>query len=177
MTEHQQGATGKSSSNALDPMEPFRQAMRVLIAERWRALWKAVPTALEGRDSEGVHDVRVASRRLRAAMDVAVECFPAAWYRPLHRTAKEITGALGEVRDRDVLVEALSAERDAAPAVERPGIERLLARIEAERVEARAAMEHYLGGLLTGGVAEEAARRFGKRAVPPDSRHGSEGEQ
>lgn len=174
MTE-KKGGRGKAGGGGLDPRDPFREAMRELIAERWRTLWKAVPVALAGHDIEGVHDVRVASRRLRAAMDVAVECFPADWYRALHRTAKEITGALGEVRDRDVLIEALTAERDAAPAVERPGIERLMARIEAERTEARAAMERYLNGLLAAGVAEEATRRFGPKAAPPAAPPGGEG--
>ena len=37
---------------------------------------EAVPVAIEGVDPEGVHDVRVASRRLRAAMDVAASAFP-----------------------------------------------------------------------------------------------------
>ena len=93
--------------------------------------------ALAGEDIEGVHDVRVASRRLRAAMDVAAPVFPQRWYKALHRTAKEITGALGEVRDRDVLLEALRADREGAPLVERPGIDRIIDRVERERIAAR----------------------------------------
>jgi hypothetical protein len=93
-------------------------------------------------------------------MDVAVECFPARWYAPLHRTAKEITGALGEVRDRDVMIDYLVRDRDAAPEAERPGIDRLIGRIERERDAARARMESYLTELMAGGVADEAGRRF-----------------
>ena len=150
----------KKGEAPLDPEQPYRDAMRELIGRRWLAIWKAVPVALAGEDIEGVHDVRVASRRLRAAMDVAVECFPARWYAPLHRTAKEITGALGEVRDRDVMIDYLSRDRDAAPEAERPGIDRLIGRIERERVAARARMESYLTELMAGGVADEAGRRF-----------------
>ena len=145
-----------------EPNGEFVDAMRDLIAERWSVVWKTVPVALAGEDIEGVHDVRVASRRLRAAMDVAVDCFPAGWYRPLHRSAKEITGALGEVRDRDVLLEALEEQRTAASEPERPGIDRLIGRIERERVAARAEMERFLLGLLDGDVPGETARRFGK---------------
>jgi hypothetical protein len=151
---------------ALDPEQPYREAMRELIGRRWGAVWKAVPVALAGEDIEGVHDVRVASRRLRAAMDVATECFPPRWYKPLHGTAKEITGALGEVRDRDVMIDYLERDRDAAPADERAGLERLIARIERERVAARAAMETYLRDLVDGGVPDEAVRRFGPAAAP-----------
>jgi hypothetical protein len=155
---------------ALDPEQPYRDAMCELIARRWGAVWKAVPVALDGQDIEGVHDVRVASRRLRAAMDVATDCFPSRWYGPLHRTAKEITGALGEVRDRDVTIEHLTKERDAAPEVERPGVDRLIARIDGERAAARTEMERYLRDLLAGGVPGETVRRFGPAASPnPES--------
>lgn len=134
--------------------------MRVLIGARWEDVWKAVPRAAEGTDIEGVHDVRVASRRLRAAMDVAAPAFPASWYKPLHRLAKEITSELGEVRDRDVMLEYLNAAREEASPNERPGIDRLIARIERERVAARAEMESFLHDLNGRGVREETRRRF-----------------
>jgi len=152
----------------------FRETMSALIAERWEAVWKAVPVALEGKDIEGVHDVRVSSRRLRAAMDVAAAAFPKGWYRPLHRAAKEITSTLGEVRDRDVLLEALLAERDKAPQTERPGIERLIARVERERAVARVAMEAYLQGLLDGPIRDEIQRRFTAPGESSTERHGRE---
>lgn len=149
-----------------DENAKFAVAMRELIGERWATVWKTVPVALAGEDIEGVHDVRVASRRLRAAMDVAVECFPGSWYRPLHKTAKAITGALGEVRDRDVLIEALTAQREAAAAAEQPGIDRLIARVDRERTAARAAMESFLRGLLDSETPAETARRFGAAERP-----------
>ena len=160
--------TPKRREPVLDPEQSYRSAMRELIAHRWGEVWRAVPVALAGEDIEGVHDVRVASRRLRAAMDVAAGCFPASWYRPLHKAAKEITGALGEVRDRDVLLEALAADRAAAPAAEHPGLDRLNERIERERVAARAEMERFLRDVLERGLPSEVTRRFGlSAALPP----------
>ena len=148
-------AQGKASDGS------FRETMSALIAERWHTVLAAIPIALAGTDIEGVHDVRVASRRLRAAMDVAAPAFPGKSYKRLHRTAKEITGALGEVRDRDVLLEALLADRGAAPVVEHPGIDRLIDRIERERGVARREMESYLQQLLDGPLQREIERRFG----------------
>jgi hypothetical protein len=148
------------------PDESFRETMRALIAERWDVVWRAIPIALDGTDIEGVHDVRVASRRLRAAMDVAEPAFPGKWYKRLHRTAKEITGALGEVRDRDVLLEALQADRRTAPPAEHPGIDRLIDRVERERAAARAEMERFLRQLLLGSTRCELERRFGKTEPP-----------
>lgn len=146
---------------ATPPGEGFRETMNELIAERWRAVWEVIPAALDGHDIEGVHDVRVASRRLRAAMDTAAPAFPQEWFKRLHKTAKQITRELGEVRDRDVLLVALSRERDNAPLAERPGIDRLIYRVERERVAARADMERFLEKLLSGAAAEEIERQFG----------------
>ncbi len=159
-------APPKSFEQTLDPGQDFRSAMRELIGHRWGEVWRAVPVAIAGEDIEGVHDVRVASRRLRAAMDVAVDCFPAGWYRSLHRTAKEITSALGAVRDRDVLLVAFGAERERAPLEEQPGLDLLIARIERERTAARAEMERFLADLLASGTAAEVVRRFGPTAAP-----------
>jgi hypothetical protein len=153
----------------------FRDAMRALIRERWQDVWKVMPAAIEGTDIEGVHDVRVASRRLRAAMDVAAPAFPKGWYKPLHRSAKEITSSLGEVRDRDVILERLQEQRAAASPADWPGIDRLISRIDSERIVARAAMEAYLANLMHGPLQEEVERRFIARV--PVNAHAPEEEE
>lgn len=161
-----------TSERELDPDMSFRDAMRELIATRFGNVWKAVPVAIEGVDPEGVHDVRVASRRLRAAMDVATGCFPVTWYGPLHETAKRITSELGEVRDRDVMIEFLARERERVPKNERVGLDRLIARVSAEREAARARMLAYLESLERDDVAGEAVKRFGPDAAAPWSHAG-----
>lgn len=158
--------TRKEPAPAPKPTEQdvvFREAMRTLIHDRWQELWKAMPAAIEGSTSEGVHDVRVASRRLRAAMDVAAPAFPRGWYKPLHRSAKDITGSLGEVRDRDVILERLQEQRAAVAPADWPGIDRLITRIDGERVVAREAMEAYLANLMHGSLRDEVDRRFGQK--------------
>lgn len=145
---------------------PFRDAMKSLIAERWARLWAVIPAARAGEDSEGVHDVRVASRRLRAAMDVAAPVFPHRWFKTLHREAKTVTRELGLVRDLDVMLEALRADRAAAPCTEHQGIDRLIGHVERERHAARVEMEAYLDALLHGPVWGEVARRFGPLELP-----------
>lgn len=140
--------------------QDYRAAMRDAIAIQWAAVWKAMPGVVAGDDPEAVHDVRVASRRLRAAMDVATDCFATKWYRPLHKTAKAITQALGEVRDRDVLLEELGRSRQRASEAEQPGIDYLIAGIERDRKKARKRMLAFLAGLDAKGIPEETARRF-----------------
>ncbi len=100
-------------------------------------------------------------------MDVAAPAFPASWYKPLHTLAKEITSELGEVRDRDVMLAYLMAERDAAPPNERPGIDRLIARIDRERLAARTEMEGFLALLSERGMRDETRRRFPPNGPEP----------
>ena len=140
----------------------FREAMKSLIADGWQNVWEAIPAALEGTDSEGVHDVRVASRRLRAAMDVGAPIFPHRGYKRLHRAAKEITKALGHVRDRDVMLAVLRADREMVSPIEQPAIDLVIARVEREREQAFAEMERYLQALLDSPLSLEVERRFGR---------------
>ena len=140
--------------------EAFRAAMRRLIAERWDAVWEQCPDVLAGKEPEAVHDLRVASRRLRAAMDVAAGCFPARWYRSLHRSAKSLTQALGDVRDLDVMLEALVEERDRVAAEEQPGADQLIAKIRRKRKKARKKLVAFLEDLEQDDVRDETRRRF-----------------
>jgi len=142
--------------------DDFQTAMGQLIGARWRELWKALPAVIKSEDPEAVHAVRVASRRLRAVMDASTDAFPQKWYRSLHKTAKSITSALGDVRDRDVLLESLRAERADAETdpAEWLAIDHLIARFERERTDARKTMHDFLEDLLDRGVKKESRRRF-----------------
>jgi CHAD domain-containing protein len=110
----------------------YRYAIGRLIETRFDEMMLHRAGTLSGRDPEDLHDMRVASRRLRAAMDVAVECFPAR-FRYFHSTIKELTDVLGGVRDYDVLRIALVEYRDSRPASERPAINAMLQTCRVER--------------------------------------------
>ncbi|RIK43589.1 MAG: hypothetical protein DCC58_09385 [Chloroflexi bacterium] len=120
----------------LDATTRYRQAMGRIIEARFEEMWAHRDGTILGRDPEALHDMRVGSRRLRAAMDVAVDCFPKK-YLYYHRTVKQLTDVLGGVRDMDVMRDALLAYRDSRPAGERPAINRLIADVRAEREQKR----------------------------------------
>lgn len=121
--------------SGLDSETPFRFATGRIIEIRFDEMMRHRSGTILGRDPEELHDMRVASRRLRAVMDVSSGCFPKQ-YRYYHQTVKELTDALGGVRDCDVMREALMAYRDPRPEAERPAINRLLQNLRTER-EAR----------------------------------------
>jgi CHAD domain-containing protein len=94
----------------------------------------------EGADIEAVHDMRVGSRRLVAAMKVFASCFPSAEYRKLLKEARDVTRKLGAVRDLDVLIDHYEHLLPETKADERLGVKYFLAFHQRERKQARRPM-------------------------------------
>ncbi len=74
-------------------------------------------TALSGLDPEGVHEMRVALRRMRAALSDFREIIPVAQVAWMKRETKWLITSLGTARDWDVFLSELLAPVEAA----RPG--------------------------------------------------------
>ena len=93
--------------------------------------------ALDSSDPDGVHDMRVASRRLRSALR---DFLPYARRRPMAKSLqeiKEIADALGQVRDQDVAIIALEKLATKAPPMVSDGIRELAKIRGARRAEAQ----------------------------------------
>jgi CHAD domain-containing protein len=88
-----------------------------------------------GEDPEELHDMRVATRRLRAALKLYSDVLPKRAER-YERDLRWVAGALGEVRDLDVHLEELSEETSENGEV----LEEVLALLRERRVEARRRM-------------------------------------
>jgi CHAD domain-containing protein len=71
--------------------------------------------------------MRVASRRLRAVLEIFSVCFPKAEYKSVLRDVKRLADALGERRDPDVHIAAMEDFAAQQTATNRPGIEALAA--------------------------------------------------
>ncbi len=142
--------------------QDFASAMTALIAPRWERVWADLDRLQKSDDADAIHDIRVASRRLRAAMDVAAPCYPAEWYAPLHRTARDITSALGDVRDRDVILEALGKDRESSADEDGPALDALITRVARERTLARRSMREFLAVLESSGARAATRERFGR---------------
>jgi CHAD domain-containing protein len=74
------------------------------IRQSWQALVRESEGVSTGDDPEHVHRMRVASRRLRAALPVFKPCFPRKKFRKWQKEIKAITTLLGEARDLDVQI-------------------------------------------------------------------------
>ncbi len=147
------------------------QSFRLLAARYLRKQVKQLGSQIEGirkaEDIEFVHRARVASRRLRAALRVFAECFPAeradAWRKEIRRLAR----SLGEARDGDVqiafLSDALCRFQDRTGG---PGFARVLARWERGREKLQPSVTRAIERLVASRVLREmlaATRKWLRR--------------
>lgn len=116
--------------------EPFARAAARVVEARAGEVFEHAEGVLDMADIERVHDMRVATRRLRAVMEIFESCFPQKRYRKALRRVKALADALGERRDRDVQIEFLARFAVAADEADREAVEPLLARLRAEQREA-----------------------------------------
>lgn len=99
-----------------------------------------------GEDIEALHDMRVATRRMRAAFDVFGEAFkPKAL--ATHLKGLRLTGrTLGRVRDLDVLLDKAATYVQTLPAEEQHGLDPLVETWHVQREAARLDMLDFLNG-------------------------------
>jgi CHAD domain-containing protein len=72
------------------------------------AFSKEIEGVKTAQDIEHIHRMRVASRRLRAALPLFASCFPEKKYQQWTEEIRKVTRALGEARDTDVQIAFLT---------------------------------------------------------------------
>jgi CHAD domain-containing protein len=124
--------------------EPYATAAAKVVAVRAREVADHSQGVLDVSDIERVHDMRVATRRLRAALEIFEACFPKKEFKAALHEVKAIADALGERRDRDVTLAALDDFADGMRAPDRPGISSLIERLRVEQADANAGLEPFV---------------------------------
>ncbi|MGE5223046.1 MAG: CHAD domain-containing protein [Omnitrophica WOR_2 bacterium] len=97
-----------------------------------------------GQDPEELHDMRVATRRMRAAMDIFGSAYPKKEMKTLLKGMRLTGHSLGSVRDLDVLIDKTGDYLDQLPESERSGLDPLLLSWGHERDTAREALISHL---------------------------------
>jgi CHAD domain-containing protein len=141
--------------DGLDPAEPYGEAARRILSVRSAELADQSGGVLDIADIGRVHDMRVATRRLRAALEAFEPCFPPDLWRPALDDVKQLADALGERRDRDVAIATLDRFAERMPAADRAGMASLVAELRTEQSTANET--------LAGAVTAEHLAALGER--------------
>jgi CHAD domain-containing protein len=90
----------------VDAETPVDVAAPAILRAKSDPLFALEERAAGGQDMDAVHDMRVASRRLREALRLLEPFFPPKRYQTVFRSVRVITRTLGPVRDSDVFIDA-----------------------------------------------------------------------
>ena len=153
----------KAADIEVSPWEPYATAAARIVRTRAEELFAQAEGVLDTEDIERVHDMRVATRRLRAVLEIFAPCFEPGPFKAALKDVKALADALGERRDPDVHVAALDAFAAAIPAGDRAGVRLLAERQRARQAEGNAVLAAALERMRDGdlharllALAEEA---------------------
>jgi CHAD domain-containing protein len=116
--------------------EEFAAAAARVVRVRSAEVFEHADGVPDVEEIDRLHDMRVATRRLRAALEIFEASFPRKRFRKALKRVKKLADALGERRDRDVEIAFLNEFAGEAPEVDGAA---LAARIEVLREEQRRA--------------------------------------
>ncbi|MGQ9827928.1 MAG: CHAD domain-containing protein, partial [Roseiflexus sp.] len=120
--------------------EPLAEGARRVLRRTFERLLARLDAVEKDEDPEDVHDARVATRRLRASLQVVEGIFDVDLLRKLRRGLRQVARSLGVVRDYDVFLESVCAFRDQLPEDRRAIMTPLIDAIGAARAPARERM-------------------------------------
>ena len=104
--------------------------------------------ALLGKDIEYIHQIRVASRRLRNGLTCFVDCLPKKKAKVWQADIKKITRAMGNARDLDIQIELIDQlYEDNLDPKYKPGYRRLLLRLKQQRTKAQVKVNKNIANL------------------------------
>ena len=148
-------AAGVSHSTQATPVPPLVMYLDTLVEQ----LRSHIPAALQEFDAVGVHQARVSTRRLSAALGLLAPLVSKGDLRALGKLLKKLRRRLGPHRDLDVLIEHLRELGEQSPEL-LPATDHLGRALAAKREELR------VEALEEGGVN----RALGRLAVYLDAR-------
>jgi len=133
-------------SPGLNAKDSMVEAARKTLSFHFQKMLKHEAGTRAGEDIEALHNMRVAVRRMRAALQVYGDCLNKKKLRPFAKALRNTGRVLGAVRDLDVFWEKTQAWLDALPVQDRPDLGTLKLAWEQEHQVNRKKMLAWLDG-------------------------------
>ena len=119
-------------------------AISAVVGKATTAIREHEAGSRKGGDIENVHQMRVATRRIRAYLKAAKPALDRDAADGLRVDLSDLAQALGVVRDLDVMIEQMHSEAAALGEPDTAALERLIGSLETDRLEARNALVEQL---------------------------------
>jgi len=132
--------------------------LRKILRTRFNEMYSYEKGTAEGKDIEYLHDMRVSSRRVQAAMKIFRGIFPKRKYRQIYPKLRTVIRSLGEVRHYDVFIDSLIKYREKLAEKERKAFDLLIIRQNTLREQKRKILINTLKQLEKSGFKEEFHR-------------------
>ncbi len=123
---------------------PLWLASRALLTERGGDFFRRWEKALKTFDAEDIHDLRVASRRLREGLTLLGPCFPKKSISSITGRVKKLTSLLGTMRNTDEALAFFSPLVGVVPPIVTGELQKLLDDLGRERKKERTRLERGL---------------------------------
>lgn len=121
----------------VQPEDTMAEAGRKVLLDQFVKLLHHEDGSRSGEDIEDVHDMRVATRRIRSTLRLLEDYYKPKTMRAYRRQLRRVAKALGNVRDLDVLMEDLHSFQETLDERHQQDLQAVLDRLEAERTAQR----------------------------------------
>ncbi len=149
------------SAYDIAPDATFIEAAHTSLRQQLLEMMSHLDGTRRGDDIEALHDMRVASRRLRAALSVFAAAFPPKPFALIEKEVSKTTDALGAVRDSDVQIEFMQASVEAAPESEKVGLTAFMSHLQSERDKQRVLLVKELNRLEKSAFVKDFGKLLG----------------
>ena len=151
--------------DGVDAHSPLDEAAPAILVAKADPLFELEEAASGGTDMDAVHDMRVASRRLRESMRLLAPLYPQSAFKSWYKRVRNVTRALGPVRDSDVFIDAFARLNRSLEADGRHAVAFFIGYRMGQRVRELELLQRALGNL----DLAESRRSFAKLVRAPEA--------
>ncbi len=130
----------------MQPEDTMAEAGRKVVLFHFAEMVSHEGGVRQGKDPDELHDMRVATRRMRAAFDLFSAAFKEKALAPHIQGLRKIARRLGRVRDLDVIIGKAIDYCEALPEEKRTGLDPLIESWQQERDQGRISLLKYMDG-------------------------------
>ncbi len=138
-----------------NPEQPLNICLRKILRTRFNEMYSYEKGTITGKDIEYLHDMRVSSRRVQAAIKIFRGAFPRKKFKQVYFQLRTTIRALGEVRHYDVFIDRLNKYREVLDEKDRKAFDLLIIRQNMIREQKRKILITTLKQIEKSGFKEE----------------------